>query len=432
MNVILMATALMVAALPSTGEGELQPSAQGPSAWRYTLPAPGDAFEHAPFRALVLAREKPDELVETVVYRGEPARRRYTRIRFGSPASTRVTVVVDTLASGDVDLYVDADRNLKIDDRDRVAGQPAAPGGGGRARIWRLPLAVALLEQDSLQTIPRAVVFRLGGSGQTLGFASAGYLEGSVTLAGDNGKPARALAARWVDGDGNGLLSDAQDRVWIDLNGDTRFDPVDEQYLYASVLNLEGSRFIVLSDPLGSRLALQPLVGTGTLRLALAGNGPSNRVKAAEMQAMVISRDGSAFAVTSALAATVPAGEYRLSSLTCSLDDSTTGERWSFVFSDNMIRGQPRWYKVDKDAAVTIDPIGKPSFEIISRGQPATVKAGADFVVQPALYTGDGLLIIVAYCGNPISPATQEILGAKVALLGADGKALATAHSGFS
>jgi hypothetical protein len=343
-----------------------QPAAKEAEAWRYVLPAPRDAFEHAPFRALVLAREKPDDLMEQASYRGEPSRRRYARIRFGSPASTRVTVVVDTLASGAVDLYVDADRNLKIDDRDRVAGQPAAPGGG-RARIWRLPLAVALLEQDSLQAIPRAVVFRLGGSGQTLGFASAGYLEGSVTLGGKSGKPARAVAARRVDGDGNGLLTDAQDRVWIDLNGDGRFDLVDEQFLYASVLNLEGSRYVVLSDALGSRLALQPLVGTGTLRLAL-----------------------------------------------------------------NMARGQPRWYKVAKDAAVTIDPIQKPSFEIISRDKLGAAKPGDDFVVRPALYTGDGLLIIVAFCGNPISPATQEILGAKVSLLGRDGKALATAHSGFS
>ena len=82
---------------------------------------PGDPFEHAPFRALVLSREKPEELIEKVAYRGEPARRRYARIRFGSPSSTRVTVVVDTAALGEVDFYADADRNLKIDDRDRVA-----------------------------------------------------------------------------------------------------------------------------------------------------------------------------------------------------------------------------------------------------------------------------------------------------------------------
>jgi hypothetical protein len=52
--------------------------------------------------------------------------------------------------------------------------------------------------------------------------------------------------------------------------------------------------------------------------------------------------------------------------------------------------------------------------------------------VQPALYTGDGLLIVVAYCGNPVSPAAQEILGARIAVMTADGTTLATAYSGFS
>ena len=109
-----------------------------------------------------------------------------------------------------------------------------------------------------------------------------------------------------------------------------------------------------------------------------------------------------------------------------------TGQRWSFVFSDGGARGQPRWYKVEKDAAVTIDPIGTPSFELTLRDQTSAVRPGEDVAVQPALYTGDGLLIVVAYCGNPVSPAVQEILGARIALMTADGKTLATAHSGFS
>ena len=44
------------------GEGE---------GWRYVVPGVGDSFEHAPFRAIVLSREKPAELVEKVGYRGE-------------------------------------------------------------------------------------------------------------------------------------------------------------------------------------------------------------------------------------------------------------------------------------------------------------------------------------------------------------------------
>ncbi len=82
-----------------------------------------------------------------------------------------------------------------------------------------------------------------------------------------------------------------------------------------------------------------------------------------------------------------------------------------------IIKGQPRWYKAAKDAVVTIDPIGTPRFR---GGAPATAaavtKRGDDVTLRPALYTGDGLLIVIAYRGNPVSPAMQEILSAVVKL----------------
>jgi hypothetical protein len=429
---IAMVVFALAGVTPAEEANSQSPTLEQP-AWRYVLPAPGDSFAHAPFRALVLTRDKPAELVEKVTYRGDPARRRYAQVRFGSPSSTRVTVVVDTVATGEVDLYADADRNLKLDDRDRVAMSPSAAGPRGE-RIWRLPLEVAIVEQDSVRTIRRAVVFRLGASGQTLGYAAAGYIEGTVTLAASEKEqePGRSLAARRVDGDGNGLLADAQDRIWIDLDGDGRFDATSEQFLYTSVLNLEGSRYVVLSDELGTRLAFKPLVGTGTLRLALSRPGPSADVKAVEMHATAIGRDGSVFALAGIEPAIVPAGEYRLGSLTIALNDPKTSQRWSFVFSDGMAKGLPRWYRVEKDNAATIDPIGTPSFEVVLTEQVNAAKPGENVSFRPALYTGDGLLIIVAYCGNPVSPATQEILGARIALLTADGKTLATAHSGFS
>jgi len=430
------AVALIMAALFASDDADSKRSAPEPRAWRFVLPSPGDPFEHAPFRALVLSRVKPEELIEKVTYRGDPARRRYAQLRFGSPSSTRVTVVVDTVATGEVDLYADADRNLKIDDRDRVAVTFSATGPR-RERTWRLPLDVALVEKDTVRTVPRAVVFRLGASGQTLGYAAAGYLEGTITLGGrendkDSHRPARTLTVRRVDGDGNGLLADGQDRIWIDLNGDGQFEASSEQFLYSSVLNLEGSRYVVLSDQPGSRLAFAPLVGTGTLRLAWKGNETSNRSKAAELHATAIGRDGSVFALTGSEPATVPAGEYRLGTVTIALDDPKSGQRWSFVFSDGGARGQPRWYKAEKDAAITIDPIGTLSFELKPRDQTSVAKLGEDVALQPLLYTGDGLLIIVAYCGNPVSPAAQETLGARITLTTTDGNALATAHSGFS
>jgi hypothetical protein len=439
---ITMTLAIALAGAPPSDGPNPKPSAS-PSAWRFVLPAPGDPFEHAPFRALVLGREKPEDLVEKVVYRGDPARRRYAQIRFGSPGSIRVTVVLDEVGPGEADLYVDADRNRRIDDRDRVAAAaPPAPEGSPadarRERLWRLPMDVAMVDKDITRRVPRAVVFRLGASGRTLGYAAAGYLEGTVELVGTDGRTHRA-AARRVDGDGNGQVSDPQDRLWIDADGDGRFDPAAEQFLFATVLNLDGARYVLRSDELGSRLSIEPLVGVGTLRLSWKGraggqDGAFAGASAVELHATALGRDGSVYGLSGTEPASVPVGEYRLGTVTISLDDPGGGQRWSFIFSDNGAKGDPRWYKVEKDGKVAIDPIGTPLFEIDLRDDVGNRRRPGDEVpLQPLLYTGDGLLINVAYRGSPASSALQETLGARISLREAGSEeGLATAHSGFA
>jgi hypothetical protein len=339
-------------------------------------------------------------------------------------------VVLDEIKPGEADLYVDADRNRRIDDRDRVAASAAA---GPRERIWRLPLNVAMVDKEITRTIPRAVMFRLGASGRTLGYAAAGYLEGAVELGGANGQP-RRVAARRVDGDGNGLVSDTQDRLWIDLDGDGRFDPAAEQFLFATVLNLDGARYVIRSDELGTRLGVEPLLGVGALRLSWNGKGAAHATGSIDLHATALGRDGSVFGLSGNEPASVPVGEYRLGTVTVSMDDPGGGQRWSFIFSDNGAKGDPRWYKVEKDATVAIDPIGTPLFEVDLRDDVGKRRRpGDDIPLQPLLFTGDGLLINVAYRGSPASPALQENLGARITLGGTGSEqGLATAHSGFA
>ncbi len=287
------------------------------------------------------------------------------------------------------------------------------------------------------------MVFRLGASGRTLGYAAAGYLEGTVELGNPEaisaGQPHR-VAARRVNGDGNGQVSDPQDRLWIDLNGDGRFDPAAEQFLFATVLNLDGARYVIRSDELGSRLVVEPLIGVGMLRLAWKGGTVANQSgtpsggDSVEVRATALGRDGSVYGLSGTEPASVPVGEYRLGTVTIAMDDPKGGQRWSFIFSDNGAKGPPRWYKVEKDGSVAIDPLGTPRFEIDLHDNTAKrPRPGDDVNLQPLLYTGDGLLINVAYRGTPASPAMQETLGARVSLHGGlSEQTLATAHSGFA
>ena len=107
---------------------------------------------------------------------------------------------------------------------------------------------------------------------------------------------------------------------------------------------------------------------------------------AVELAATLIGRDGSAVGLTGERAqATVPIGEYRLGTVTCAFEDAQGGPRWNFVFSDIGRRGEARWYKVEQDGTVAIDPIGALEFKTGAEGM-KPLRPGDDLKVQPAAF----------------------------------------------
>jgi hypothetical protein len=381
--------------------------------WRFVLPPPGAAFEHPTMRAISFSRTRPDDVKEMVSFRG--SRQRFAQLRFGSPGSVRVTVVLDELRTGEFELYVDADRNRRIEEKDKIPGQE---------RTWRLPLQVAVVQGETTRLIPRGAIFRLGATGLTFSFAAAGYLEGSVEIGG------RQRPARRTDGDGNGFLSDPADRLWIDLDDDGAWDPASEQFLYAPIIAVGETRYVVRSDELGTRLRLEPLAGTGTLKLVL--NPPSAASRLADARATLIGRDGSAIALDARPnGVTVPAGEYRVGSVWLILNDPGGGPRWNFTFSDDDGKRLYKWYKVDNGESIQIEAIGRLELEtgVEFTGKP--VRASDDVTLQPRLYTADGLSINACFRGSPASPADQDSQGAEIQLLGSRKQPLAVARSGF-
>lgn len=388
----------------------LPPPEDPPPSWHFLLPAPGAPDEHAPPRALPLSAQKPDDVEELASYRGNS--RRYAQVRFGSPSSTRVTVVLDEVTPRESDLYVDADRDRRIEPSDRIDG----PGP-----LWRVPLSVAVARGIEVEYVPRAVVFRRGSTGRTLAVAAAGYLEGTVRLRD------QAIPARRVDGDADGSLTGPRDRLLLDTDSDGRYDPATEQFLFAPILRVGPDRLAARSDELGTRLELEPLTGTGSVRLA-----PADAARFAELSVTLIGRDGSVVGLSGTDSeTTVPAGSYRVSTVACSLDDPAGGPRWSFVFSDNGRRGEPAWHEIADGQSLALDPIGDLELTI-NLDQSTPTSPGDELGLQPALHTGDGLLIVTAYRGTPTSSAIDGGAGAQISLTSADGRPLGSAHSGFA
>ncbi|MBX6311907.1 MAG: hypothetical protein IRY99_03150 [Isosphaeraceae bacterium] len=407
----MISLALMLGALAGAAE-----EATAAAPWRFEVPPPGDPFEHPPLRALGLSTTRPDDVIEKVTYRGH--RQRYAQLRYGSPNSIRVTVVLDEIGPGAADLYVDTNRNRRIEPRDKIRGE---------GRIWRVPLAASFVAGEETTEVDRLVVFRLGASGRTLSLAAAGYLEGSVAIGG------RSHCARRTDGDADGSFTGSQDRIWIDLDDDGRWDPLAEQFLYGAILTIGPNRFAVRSDPQGTRLALEPLEGTGTIRLAI--RRPETRTRLSAIRVLLLGRDGSALGLEGASGEVVaPVGEYRLSALSLSLTDPEGGPPWHFVFSEPYLAGrrEPVWYKVEAGRVLELDPVARLELSAEIPEPPAERQPGAPVMIQPRLYTGDGLLINSGSRGAPDNPASERPTTARVELRSTGGATWDAATSGFS
>ncbi|HEX5444614.1 MAG TPA: hypothetical protein VFW87_12320 [Pirellulales bacterium] len=405
------------------------PAAVADDAWQWSLPEAGAEHEYPPLRAIPLASGKPDGLKETVQYRG--ASRRYAQLRYGSPSAARVAIVVDQVSPGEVDLYVDANRNRTIEADERCQGE---------GRLWRVPMNVEYAQGEVFKRIGRALVFRLGSTGRTLSYSAAGYLAGQLTL--DDGQTA-ALAVRRMDGDGNGFFTDPQDRLWIDLNRDGRWDPLSEQFLYTTIVTIADQRYAVRSDERGTQLKLSRLEGTGTIQLALptrsavpaksvaATTGPGTIGPIADIAVTLVGRDGSAVALRGPEAtASVPIGEYRISAVAVTLDDPGGGPRWNFVFSDNLSGEARRWYPLQKDVHLAINPLERFDFSIVTERADGKCRPGEGLVLQPKLLTADGLLINTCYRGT--HETGRGDVTASLRLAASDGAVLSMSQSGFA
>jgi hypothetical protein len=386
--------------------------ARAGDAWRYVVPPEGEAFAHPPLVALALQGQRPAGLQETVRYRG--SRQRYAHLTYGRGRTAAVAIVLDEVGPGQFDLYVDADRDRVVTAKDRVSGE-------GQAR--RAPLKAVVQEGDDLHEYPRTVVFRYGAVIKTLAVATCGYMEGRARL-GD-----RDVTVRRTDGDADGFFASAQDRIWVDLNSNGKWDESESEFLFAPILRLGGRRVAVRADAAGERLSFAPLEGSGRVRLALPQTIPAQRVE--EIQATVQSRDGVVASLRGLdTEAVLPAGDYRVSALLLTLKDPNGGPAWGYVFNDNGGKS-PRWHTLTKDNRLTLDPVGALDFAAEVGGGQAECRAGDTLSVRPALYTGDGLLIERAYRGQYAANPFGGGCGGTVQLLAGD-RALDSAHSGFA
>ena len=69
-----------------------------------------------------------------------------------------------------------------------------------------------------------------------------------------------------TDDSGNGLWFDPDDRFWIDVNGDARFDPLREKFACRTTCVIGATQYAVAADSRGSAFSVTAARGHGTTR----------------------------------------------------------------------------------------------------------------------------------------------------------------------
>jgi hypothetical protein len=220
----------------------------------------------------------------------------------------------------------------------------------------------------------RTVLIRKRGDG--VAWAVRGYTAGTVSIGG------KTIAAILTDGDADGCFDGAgADRVWLDLDGDGKFDPLTEQFPLGNAIMAGGVGVLVKPRPdgLGVQARERPNE-KGTLRVEVAR---LPKAEVLELSANYVSEFGELIVVNQAgKAVSLPAGKYRVDSVQLKLAGED-GKVWRYSFSSGsrnmdveVIKGKETVHKLLDGLKLTV------GFDVNG------ATAGSRILVQPDVVAG--------------------------------------------
>lgn len=328
--------------------------------------------------AIKFLGERPADVETDIEFSG--SKQIHGQLRYGSTDSIRVGLIVDQLSDStdDFDLYVDLNRDRKLEADEKVSGT-------GRTREFELEAEIN--KAGVPQRHARRVTFRRSVDPAVFSITTHGGYASQWKAGSEN------VSVWRLDGDGNGLFSDNKDEIWIDANADGHWNPISERFSFRPAVILNGQRFAVRGDEIGTQVDFQPIVGEGTLAFDL---DLASEAKLEFIRMSVIADDGSCYSFESIESVELPVGSYTLGQFSVVLKP-LEGPNWSFSFSHSGIASQQVWYEIEKDDEVSIPLFGELKVGFTS---PISVAIGKELSVRPNLFTSDGLYITTSGKGN--------------------------------
>lgn len=334
----------------------------------------------------------------------------YGQLPVGPAPETALGVVWLPEVEGGPILWLDAngDGRLTTDER-RVVNE----------KEIEIPATITVAQEPELKRVQRTLSFRRPFLGTGLRYAVRGYAAGHLALGPDEH---RVLLA---DGNADGCLDTVgQDRVWIDLDGDGRFDGLTEQFPLGKPLVKDKEVYVIRSDPLAAAVrANLRKPGEGKLRLTLAGAHAVSK-----FSAELVSDLGELVAADKLNEPIpVPYGEYRVSSLKSQLTDSD-GQKWNYSFS----RRAERYFSVPIGQETTAPVLDQLAMQVTLDLEKGRAAPSQTLTVRPQV-VADGEMLYLSSCtiGEEDRFRSAEA-SAEILLLSPEGKVVNRGLSGFS
>jgi hypothetical protein len=338
-----------------------------------------------------------------------PAGAKYGLLPIGPKPETGLMIVWIPKDNDKSVLWLDADGNGNLTDEERhvLSGKKL-----------EIPASITVQVQPEKQQAKRTLLFRRSAQGDGLRYAVRGYAQGRLKLG------EKEFDAALVDGNADGCLNTVgHDRVWIDLDGNGRFDLLTEQYPLGKPITLDGQVYVVRSNPLADEVVVNlRSVGEGKLRLALAAKSGSP----GKIEAELVSDIGEFLPMEKLNEfVSVPYGEYRFSALQLEVPDAK-GKLWSYRFSGE----QPRNYTVPLNRETTIELLKHCLVNVQMLTEEEKIKPGGEIQVRPEIIADECLSL--GSCSTRKKDAERgSDVEAEVLLLDPAGKTVHRSVAGF-
>lgn len=322
-------------------------------------------------KSFSLASAAPEDCEIYVEFEG--LSQRFAQFRYGTSDSTRVLIVLDQLSESieDFELYVDLNRDREITVDEKILGD-------GKTRDIELP--VEINNASSAEYVDRKIQFRKSIDQNRFSIKTKGGYSARCEIAG------KTVDVWRSDGNANGLFSDVEDELWIDLDGNGKWNPIKERFLFRSAIKVGEKRYAVRGNRLGSKIDFSEIEGEGQLSLDL-GLAPETTVK--NIKASIFGDDGSAHSIEDETPIVLPVGKYMIGQISLKLQIAED-RPWHFSFSHSGDPASQRWVEVTKSGDTVIEPFSDLDFSISSAD---SYTLGKDLFVRPGLKTSDNLYI---------------------------------------